>query len=253
MPNIKFTIAYDGAPWLGWQSQKTGGGIQNEIARALSITVEQEVRVFGAGRTDRGVHALGQVAHSLLPDEIPSLEKLRDALNSRLPGTIRILRAQKVSPAFHSRYSSCGKHYRYEIINAPVLNPLLLNRAWHIQQPLDMEAMQKALACFVGEHDFSMFCGRLPKAGENIIRNLSRCQLGLKQKKIVIDFEGSGFLYRMVRLMVGAIVRCGRGKTLWTEVQSFLAGGRHMALEQAGSRPQYCAPPDGLYLVKVRY
>jgi tRNA pseudouridine38-40 synthase len=245
---LKLIVAYDGGPFSGWQSQANGNGVQDHLERAFAQVCSQPVRVHGAGRTDAGAHALAQCAHVDLPTRRYSAERWRSALNGILPATIRIMRCQFVAQTFHARFSAKGKIYRYRIWNSDVLPPLENGRAWHVRDPLDRAAMAAAAKHFLGRHDFAGFAANRGAPVADTIRTVTRVQVRDSGPCISIEFEGEGFLYRMVRLMVGALVRDGLGTAAPNEIQSRL---------RSGHKPQRlarnAAPAAGLFLVRVRY
>jgi tRNA pseudouridine38-40 synthase len=245
---LKLTIAYDGAPFAGWQSQANGNAVQDHLERALQSVSGCELRVHGAGRTDAGVHALAQVAHVDLPARTLSGEQWPQALNASLPPTIRVLRASYVSSTFHARYSAKGKLYRYRISNDRILPPLELGRCWHVPQPLNVSTMQQAAQSFLGTHDFASFAANRGKQEKNTTRTIERVNIRASGKLIVLEFTGDGFLYKMVRLMVGALVRIALSRASAAEISQRLANP-----QQTNPAARAVAPAEGLYLVRVRY
>src|SRR6476469_9491595 len=210
---LKLTIAYDGAPFSGWQSQTNGNAIQDHLENAFERISSERVRVHGAGRTDAGVHALAQVAHADLPVRRYSTERWRSALNGVLPPGIRIMRCQFVGESFHARFSAKGKVYRYRIWNGDVASPLENGRVWHVRGLLDHDALTKAAKLFVGRHDFSSFAARRGGVVTDTVRTIRRVGVQNSGPLTSIEVEGDGFLYKMVRMMVGALVQIGSGKT----------------------------------------
>jgi tRNA pseudouridine38-40 synthase len=243
---LKLIVAYDGAPFGGWQSQKHHNTIQDELEGAFREISGDHLRVHGSGRTDAGVHALAQCAHVDVPNRRLSIERWRNSLNAVLPPAIRILRCHYVSPHFHARFSAKGKTYRYRIWTEPVLPPLEFNRAWHIRASLDVDLLKAAGGKFVGKHDFGAFAANRGKKEENTMRTISSLEVRRRGPDLVIEVTGNGFLYKMVRLMVGAMVRVALSKTDLQEITSRLESG-----ELTNAR--YVAPGYGLYLVKVWY
>jgi tRNA pseudouridine38-40 synthase len=243
---LRLIVAYDGAPFGGWQSQRHHNTIQDEIERAFKEIGGEHVRVHGSGRTDAGVHALAQCAHVDIPNRRLSVERWRNALNAVLPPAIRILRCRYVSPDFHAQFSAKGKTYRYRIWAGPVLPPLELNRAWHIQTSLDVDLLKAAGRKFVGKHDFATFAANRGKKEENTVRTISSLEIRRRGPDLAIEVTGDGFLYKMVRLIVGAMVRVALGKIKVEEISSRLKSG-----ELTNAR--HVAPGYGLYLVKVWY
>jgi tRNA pseudouridine38-40 synthase len=245
-PRLKLTVAYDGAAFAGWQSQAHRNTVQDELERALQKISGQRIRFHGAGRTDAGVHALAQCAHIDLPDKRMSIERWRNALNAVLPATVRVLRCQYVSQKFHALFSATGKLYRYRIWAALILPPLELGRAWHIFLPLDVDLLKAAGQKFIGTHDFAAFAANRGKKGKNTTRTISSVRVRRSGSRITIDVAGDGFLYKMVRLMVGAMIRVALRKMDLSEIAARLKTGR-----ADGSR--FVAPAEGLYLIKIWY
>src|SRR4051812_23561090 len=220
---LKLTVAYDGAPFSGWQSQPNGNAIQDHLELAFERIVAEQVRVHGAGRTDAGVHALAQIAHADLPVRRYSPERWRSALNGILPPGIRIMRCRFVSDAFHARFSAKGKIYRYRIWNAEVAPPLETGRAWHVREPLDMGRMTEAARLFVGRHDFSAFAANRGTPVSDPLRTIHGVRLRRTGPLVAIEFDGEGFLYKMARMMTAALVQVGHGKIFATEIPPRLA------------------------------
>src|SRR5207302_4907147 len=243
---LKFTVAYYGAAFAGWQSQLHHKTVQDELERAFHKIGGAHIRVHGAGRTDAGVHALAQCAHVDLPDGKMSGQRWISALNAILPPTIRVLRGRYVSENFHARFSAKGKLYRYRIWAAPILPPLEFGRAWHISTALDVDLLKAAAKRFVGRHDFAAFAANRGKKGESTIRTIRSVRVRKSGPRIEIEISGDGFLYRMVRLMVGAITRIALGKMELSEIEARLKSGRAEGV-------RFVALEEGLYLVKVWY
>jgi tRNA pseudouridine38-40 synthase len=259
---LKLIIAYDGAPFAGWQSQSHRDTIQDHVERAFARVLGKPARVHGAGRTDAGVHAVAQCAHIDLPYNRLSVARWSEALNALLPPTIRVLRCQYVSNDFHARLSAKGKIYRYRIWLASVLPPFEYGRAWHIPRPIDLTILKRAARQFVGTHDFAGFAANRGKSGRRGDTDSSRRTAGEQEKStirtiysvrvrktgpcVTIEFDGDGFLYKMVRLIVGALVRSALGKVSIENVAARLNSG------QVGT-PRFVAPAEGLSLVRVRY
>ena len=220
--------------------------MQDRIERAFARVTGEEIRVHGAGRTDTGVHALGQCAHADVAHSKRPPAIWLNALNASRPRQIRIMRCRFAPPTFHARFSARGKIYRYRIVTAPVLPPLEINRAWHIAAPLDEHAFRECAALFVGRHDFAGFSANRGKPPTSTIRTMRKVRVQPTRSLTLIEFDGDGFLYKMARLMVGAIVRCALGKETVAEVRERL---RLPGL--GGSR--LVAPAGGLTLVRVRY
>jgi tRNA pseudouridine38-40 synthase len=242
---LKLIVAYDGAPFAGWQSQSHRNTVQDHLERAFERVTGGVVRVHGAGRTDAGVHALAQCAHVDVLKFRPA-DRWIKALNALLPPAIRVLRSRNVSKDFHARLSAKGKIYRYRIWTAPILPPFEHGRAWHVARPLDLRALKAAVKHFVGTHDFGGFAANRGKPEPSTIRTINSVRVRQKGPCITIEFDGDGFLYKMVRLMVGALVKCALGKMHIEEITSRLHSGK------VGS-DRFVAPAEGLYLVRVRY
>jgi tRNA pseudouridine38-40 synthase len=242
---LKLIVAYDGAPLAGWQSQSHRNTVQDHLERAFERVTGRAVRVHGAGRTDAGVHAFAQCAHVDVLKFLPADRSIR-ALNASLPPAIRVLRCRYVSQDFHARLSAKGKIYRYRIWTAPILPPFEHRRVWHIAQPLDLQILKSAAKHFVGTHDFATFAANRGKPEAITIRTINSVRVRQKGPCITIEFDGDGFLYKMVRLMVGALVKCALGKMHTEEITSRLHSGK------VGSG-RFVAPAEGLYLARVRY
>ena len=242
---LRLIIAYDGAPFAGWQSQSHRNTVQDHLERSFERITGRPVRVHGAGRTDAGVHALAQCAHVDVLKFLPA-EGWTKGLNALLPPTIRVLRTRYVPQDFHARLSAKGKIYRYQIWTAPTLPPFEYRRAWHIAQPVDLKILKSAARHFVGTHDFAAFAANRGKPEPNTIRTINSVRVSQKGPCVTIEFAGDGFLYKMVRLMVGALVNCALGKVHVEEIMLRLRSGK---IESA----RFAAPSEGLYLVRVRY
>jgi len=242
---LKLIVAYDGAPFSGWQSQSHQNTVQDHLERAFERVTGEPVRVHGAGRTDAGVHALAQCAHTDVLKFLPS-DRWIKALNALLPNAIRVLRCRNVSKDFHARLSAKGKIYRYRIWTAPILPPFEYRRAWHVAHPLDLRVLKAAAKHFVGTHDFASFAANRGKPEPSTIRIINSVRVRQKGPCVTIEFDGDSFLYKMVRLMTGALVKCALGKVHIEEITSRLHSGK------VGSG-RFVAPAEGLYLVRVRY
>ncbi len=245
---LKLIVAYDGRPFAGWQSQANHNAIQDHLEKSFARVAGAPVRVHGAGRTDAGVHALAQCAHADVPNERLSCERWTSAINSYLPPTIRVLRCREVAPRFHARFSAKGKTYRYRIWNDRVLPPLEFGRAWHVPRELDTELIRNETGAFPGRHDFAAFAANRGQPALDTKRTITRALVRQSGPCIILEFSGDGFLYKMVRLMVGALVQIGSGK--------LPAGTIRERLHDARRRPitaKLVAPAEGLFLVRVRY
>lgn len=244
--NIKLVIAYNGAAYRGWQRQADGlETVQQHVEEAAGRVLGEPVTVFGAGRTDRGVHAAGQVASFHTENQAVPLRGLRRAMNSRLPGDIAIVSAEEVPESFHASRSAVAKTYRYRIHVAPV-RPVHLHRlVYHYWRPLDVVRMRAAAVRLIGEHDFQAFAS----AGdlrENTVRTITRCDVAEAGKETHVTVQGTGFLYHMVRNIVGTLVEVGRGRWAPDCIDTILA-----SRDRRNAGPT--APPDGLTLLCVHY
>jgi tRNA pseudouridine38-40 synthase len=249
---FKLRIAYDGRLYQGWQSQAGGHTVQDFIQEALAGVAKQAVKLHGSGRTDTGVHALAQIAHF---DPPPALTMKPcnwvPALNCKLPPSIRIMACEEVPPDFHSRFSATGKIYHYDLCTDPVLPPLKAGLAWHLPVLLDEGLLERALALLVGRHDFHAFAAYRGNEPPDMDwwRTLHRADLETLSDGYRITYVGDGFLYKMVRMLTGAAVRCAQG--------GLSLDGLAALLDQAPGLPlgksPVCAPADGLYLQDVIY
>lgn len=242
---LKLVISYDGTSFAGWQSQAQKNTIQDQIESALAVVTGNVTRIHGAGRTDAGVHAFGQCAHA---DVVTRLQPaaLQSALNATLPPQIRILRARFVPETFHARFSAHGKTYRYRIVTGEVLSPFEINRAWHLTNTLDQELLKQCAQLFQGKHDFAGFAANRGTLAHSTVRTLWKVEVRSSSLLTNIEFEGDGFLYKMVRLIVGSMVRCALGKIELGEIKEQLLRGMP-------AKQRFVAPAAGLTLVRVVY
>jgi tRNA pseudouridine38-40 synthase len=245
---FKLVIAYDGANYEGWQTQKIGTGVQQIIEGALAKLFPGKPALHGSSRTDTGVHALGMVAHFQIPPEqfrMP-LRKLLLALNAWLPEDIRVLAASRVPDNFNARFDATGKQYRYFIWNHAAMNPLERRNAWHVPVKLDFKKMQAAAKLFVGKHDFQSFAANPGYKKESTVRTITRCDVKKTGPHFTVIIEGDGFLYKMCRGIAGTIVQCASGKFPPEQIKTMLAQKDRRV---AGMT----APAHGLVLWKVYY
>ena len=244
---LRLTVAYDGGPFQGWQSQARGDTIQDRLETAFSrLCGGGRITVHGSGRTDAGVHARGQVAHADVPNrERHAPVAWRQALNAQLPPQIRIMAVRFVTDDFHARYSAEGKVYRYRVWNARVLNPFQIGRAWHFPDPLDLAVLRETAGLVVGTHDFANFSANRGHPPESTVRTIHRVDIARHGRVLTLDYEGSGFLYKMVRLLTGSLVRCAQGRASPGWISELLSGTAH--------KTSFAAPAGGLYLMRVRY
>lgn len=259
---LKITLAYDGTTFVGWQRQSTGVSIQGLLEGGLSRIEGRPVTVFGAGRTDAGVHALGQVA-SVSLDHPMEAGTLQRALNAVLPPDVRVVETEEVSPGFHARYDTRAKTYQYAIMNGLAISPFEWRYAWHIPRALDVDAMALAAGCLVGRHDFAAFASS-GSAVRTTVRTMTTSAVRLAepgeprwarsevawpsggQRRVMYEISGDGFLRQMVRAIVGTLVEVGCGRLDAGEMERILASGDRKA---AGAT----APAHGLCLVAVDY
>ena len=244
---LKLTLAYDGTAFAGWQSQAHGNTIQDHLEKAIRRVVGKTVRVHGAGRTDAGVHALAQCAHIDLPDRTRSPNEWLRTINGLLPAQIRVMRARYVSNEFHARFSAKAKTYRYRIWAGPILPPFEIDRVWHITAALDFGKLGSTASLFAGKHDFAAFAANRGKPEANTVRTIHRILTRKSGSLITIELEGDGFLYKMARLMTGAMVKCALGKVLSETVETRLSS------PWAVNAGRLVAPAAGLVLVRIRY
>ncbi len=243
---LRLLIAYDGCAFEGWQSQPSGNTVQDVLERAVATLAGHRCPVHGSGRTDAGVHAAGQVAHVDVPSARLHLNAWLGALNGHLPRTVRVLRAQRASGKFHARFSASGKVYTYRLWCHRVMDPMEIGRAWHVPTPLDPTILRSAAAMLCGTHDFAAFAANRGKPEESTVRTIHEIALKKTGPLWTLKFEGNGFLYRMVRLLTGSLVRVAQGKA----DQAWLEALLH---KPGGARTSYCAPAEGLSLKRVLY
>lgn len=243
---LKFIVAYDGSEFAGWQSQTHRNTVQDQLERAIHRISGAHVRVHGAGRTDTGVHALAQCAHVDLPNRRLAAPRWINALNGVLPPTIRVLRCRYVSQDFHARFCAKGKTYRYRIWAGPVLPPLELKRAWHIPASIDRDLFVAAGKRFVGKHDFAAFAANRGKQEENTTRTIWSVAVRGRSANLAVEISGNGFLYKMVRLIIGSMAQVAMAKASVSDIEGELRSGKP-------NKVRLAAPAEGLYLVRVWY
>ena len=244
MRNIKLTIEYDGKDFNGWQKQPTKLNIQGEIERAIEQITGEKVDLIASGRTDAGVHSLGQIANFKTESKL-QIEKFPVALNSKLKKSIRIQNAEEVEENFHSRYSCKQKTYRYIINNSKEGSAIYRNLEYHMPIKLDVKSMEKAIKYFEGEHDFKGFKAS-GTSSKNSVRKIYKAEIKKDGDRILIELTGSGFLYNMVRIIAGTIVEVGLGKIKPEDIPNIIESKDRT---KAGKT----LPPYALYLVKVEY
>lgn len=245
MKRIRLTVAYDGTAYCGWQIQPNGITIEEVLNRAIQKLTGEEVQVIGASRTDSGVHALGNVAVFDTGTSIPP-ERMSYALNQRLPKDIVVVCSEEVPTDWHPRYQDqIRKTYEYHIYNAPVPNPLRRRYASYVSFPLDVERMRQGASHLIGEHDFVSFCNVRTQA-ENTVRKIESLEIVREGEEIVICITGNGFLYNMVRIIAGTLIRVGRGFYAPEKIKEILEARQR-------TKDSVTAPPQGLVLKEIRY
>ena len=247
MRNLKLTIAYDGTEYAGWQRQANGVSVQGLLEDALAAIEGSPVTLHGAGRTDAGVHALGQVASVRLTAAIAAA-RLPRALNAVLPTDVRVLSAEEMSPEFHARFSATGKAYEYRIVNAPFVSPFVRRYVWHVPHRLDFGAIDAATAMLQGRHDFAAFqsAGSVKPTSDRTITAIEWTPGSGADVARVLRISGDGFLRHMVRNIAGTLIEFGRGRWPPAEMAAILAS-------RDRRRAGVTAPPQGLFLVAVMY
>jgi tRNA pseudouridine38-40 synthase len=245
MPRFKLLIEYDGTPFVGWQLQEGGPSVQGLIGEAIAAFSGERVTLYGAGRTDAGVHALGQVAHFDLARDWRA-DRVRDALNAQLrPHPIAVVAAEKVDPAFDARFSAKRRHYLYRVVNRRADLALDRHRAWRVPRRLDATAMHEAAQALVGRHDFTTFRAAECQA-KSPVKTLDRLAADRSGDEIRIFASARSFLHHQVRSMVGSLVLVGEGKWSAEDLAAAVAARSRSACGPV-------APPEGLYLLSVEY
>ena len=245
MAKYKIIVEYDGTDFVGWQKQENGPSIQSSLEDAIKKITSETVNVFGAGRTDSGVHAKGQVAHFELSKNIP-LDNIRDGINQHLrPLPIAILDVKEVDDDFHARFSAKLRTYEYLIINRRA--PLTFNKklAWGVFKKLNMDAMKEAASIFVGKHDFNAFRS-VDCQSSSTIKTVQSCSIETNDQHIKLNVSAKSFLHSQVRIMIGTLVEVGKEKFNSSDVKEII---KSRDRSQAGAT----APAHGLYLLKVEY
>jgi tRNA pseudouridine38-40 synthase len=245
MPRYKLTIEYDGAPFVGWQIQANGLSVQRVLTEAMAAFAGERVTVSGAGRTDAGVHAIGQVAHVDLAKAWDT-DTVRDALTAHLrPHPVAVVAAERVPDDFDARFSAQQRHYLYLIVNRRADLTLERGRAWRVPKPLDARAMHNAATRLVGRHDFTTFRDTECQA-KSPVKTLDRLDVYRDGDNVSIEASARSFLHSQVRSMVGSLVAVGDGRWSGDDLSIALA-----ARDRSACAP--VAPPEGLYLVRVDY
>ena len=250
MRNLKLILSYDGSEFFGWQVQPNLPTIQAVLASAIGRITGEKVLPQGSGRTDAGVHALGQVATFVTEGTVPAANFVK-ALNDVLPAAVRVLEVEEVAPDFHARHSARAKTYRYRIFRGTICSPFLARYVWHYPYPLDEERMTRAAPLVEGEHDFTSFAAVDPERGRDgePVSNLRRIFLSNWRRdgdELIYTVKGSGFLQHMVRNLVGTFILLGKGTLQIDDMARILEARNRSA---AGAT----APASGLFLVNVDY
>ena len=245
MRNIKITIEYDGTKYNGWQTQKNGSGIQEMITNAIHQVCLDVDKINGAGRTDAGVHAFGQIANFFTDSNVP-VKKMATAINAFLPKDIVVKSAEEVDKDFHSRYSAKGKKYMYVVNNSETRSALDFYREYYLPYKVDYKKIKKAAEYFEGTHDFRGFMAS-GSSVKDTVRTISKIHIKKRDDgRIIFNFVGDGFLYNMVRILVGTLLDVGIGKINPEDVKDII-------LSKNRTKAGKTAPAQGLYLVEVYY
>jgi tRNA pseudouridine38-40 synthase len=242
---IAITVQYDGAAFNGWQAQLGGRTVQGEIEKAIRILLKEDTRVVASGRTDTGVHALGQVVHFDTDRDI-SLQRLCIGLNGILPRDVAVINGYDVPCDFHARFGAVGREYRYLIHNHPLRTPFMMYRAMWVHEKLDLGYLRAVGEHCIGEMDFSSFCKKREAKDKNTVRRIDRITVEKKHDLIRIEIAGNAFLHNMVRILVGTMVEMHRNAMAPETVVDILAAHDR---DSSGAT----APPYGLYLARVTY
>lgn len=243
--NYGFIVSYDGSRYEGWQRQtRTRETIQGKLEETLEKITGEKAQVIGAGRTDAGVHALGQYANVHLKKK-QDIHALQDAWNRALPDDISIHGLEEKEERFHSRFSAGEKHYRYRIRTGAEKNVFERRYIWQLGEELDSRAMKEGAALLKGTHDFTSFCGN-KHFKKSAVRSLHDITISISGGELTLDFRGDGFLQNMIRIMTGTLVEIGEGKKKPEDIPTILAA-------KDRSKAGFTAPPQGLCLVEVLY
>ncbi len=243
---LRLLVAYEGSGFDGWQSQASGKAVQDFLERAVAALVGERRVVHGSGRTDSGVHALGQVAHVDVPRDRLTEDGWMGAINAQLPAGARVLSVRRAGRGFHARFSAVGKEYVYRLWNARALHPLEVGRVWHLPSPLNRALLRQSALLFEGTHDFAGFAANRGRPEADTERTIYALKLKTAGPLLTLRFAGNGFLYRMVRMLTGSMVRVAQGKADLEWLDALLR-------QPAGRRTSFCAPAEGLYLKCVQY
>ncbi|MDU4891195.1 MAG: tRNA pseudouridine(38-40) synthase TruA [Clostridium sp.] len=244
MRNIKLTLEYDGTNYLGWQKQPKGITVQGAVEEALSKLTKEEASIIGCSRTDSKVHAKRYVCNFTTKSRIPA-ESFREALNFHLPEDIAVIDSAEVDESFHARYNCVGKMYSYTIVNTKSRMPMCRNFAYHVKHELNIDRMKEAAEFFVGTHDFEAF-RNLGSSVKTTVRTITKLEVVQENEYIKIYIAADGFLYNMVRIIVGTLIDVGIGKKEPSDIKIILESKER---KRAGKT----CPPQGLCLFEVYY
>ncbi|WP_432667276.1 tRNA pseudouridine(38-40) synthase TruA [Wukongibacter baidiensis] len=244
MKNIKLTIAYDGTNYSGWQRQSNARTVQGEIEKKLRAITKQEIQIHGSGRTDAGVHALGQIASFTADLSIP-INKFAFVLNNALPSDIVIKEVEEMDMDFHARYSAKGKKYIYKIYNEVIRNPLYANYSYFVSKDVNINRIIEASKYFIGEHDFKGFMSSGSNV-KNTIRTIYNIDVYQKNEFVILEYKGNGFLYNMVRIITGSLLDVSSGKVKMENLD-------YIIKSKDRKNARHKAPAQGLYLAEVYY
>ncbi len=244
MRNIKLTIEYNGTAYSGWQRQPGRRTVQREIEDSIMEITREKTTVNGSGRTDSGVHALGQVANFQTSSGL-TVRQFKKALNARLPSDIAVIEVREVPDDFHSQFSSKSKVYLYRILNRDYRSAHEHKRSWNVRQELDTESMKQASQCLIGRHDFKVFAHQDINV-RSTVRTVKKLSISRKKDMISLEIEADGFLKRMVRMITGTLTQVGKERLTPDGFKQILADGKR-------NKYVYTAPAHGLFLKKVKY
>ena len=245
MKNYRITVQYDGSRYKGWQVLKnTDATIQGKLQNVLESIAGHPVEVIGSGRTDAGVHAMGQTANFHIEEHFAG-EELLSRLNRYLPDDIAVMKIEEVDERFHSRYHAVSKTYCYRIHTSEIPDVFARRYVYDYTVPLDVERMKKAASLLIGTHDFASFCGN-KKMKKSMVRTISEIRFAEKEDELDIEYTGDGFLQNMIRILTGTLIEIGDGRRAPEEITDILAA-------KDRSRAGYTAPPQGLILMRVDY
>lgn len=247
MHNYKMLIAFDGTNYSGWQIQPNGTSIQALLQNAITTLIKEETTISGSGRTDAGVHALGQIAHFKTSSPL-DLYRFLQSLNALIPKDIRVLTIEEVPSDFHARYSARSKTYRYHLHLGRVENPFNRLYSWHIRENVNLDRLRASAELLIGTHNFTTFANQsyFGSAAKNPIRTMLAIDVIAEERSICLEFRADGFLYKMVRNLTGTLLEIGIGKRPVEDIPRLIMAKDR---REAGM----AAPPQGLFLVHVEY